>query len=449
MKVAVLGAGVAGLVAARKLAHDGHAVTVFERWPGLGGQAATLDVGGHLLERYYHHWFTSDRHAVELCAELGVEVAWHPSTTAFFVDGRLHPFTSPSDLLRFRALPVRDRLRMGLAVLRLQRSSDGVAAYEHETARSWIEREMGSEAWRAVWGPLLRGKFGSRADDISMAWLWGKLTTRRRLRGKEARGELLGYPAASFEALSAALVREIEGAGGRVVVDAPVTRVDRDGDVFRLTVGAPGSFRRGLDPRAFDPLPDVHTAAAVLATLPNEVFDAVAGHLVSDGYRRRLASVEYHTALCLLLELDRPFSPFYWTNVADPALPFVGLVEHTNLVPAERYDGRRFLYVANYVEPGSPLLDLAADALLEHYLPGLRQVRPDFTLDRVRARWRFVEPAGQPVVDVGYRERIPPHDTGVPGLVLANTTQIYPEDRGTNYAVRGGEAAARLLVAGA
>ena len=119
---------------------------------------------------------------------------WHPSSMAFFVDGRFHAFTTPLDLARFTPLRVRDRLRMGLAVLRLQRSSRGVEAYEGETAKSWIEREMGPAAYAKVWGPLLRGKFGDRTGDISMAWLWSKLTLRRKLEGEEARKELLGYP---------------------------------------------------------------------------------------------------------------------------------------------------------------------------------------------------------------------------------------------------------------
>ena len=53
MRVAVIGAGVAGLVCAHRLSEAGHTCDVYERWPGLGGQAATIDVGGgHLLERY-------------------------------------------------------------------------------------------------------------------------------------------------------------------------------------------------------------------------------------------------------------------------------------------------------------------------------------------------------------------------------------------------------------
>jgi protoporphyrinogen oxidase len=186
----------------------------------------------------------------------------------------------------------------------------------------------------------------------------------------------------------------------------------------------------------------------VLATVPNDVFEPmVAPGLLGHAYIERLRSIEYFAALCLLLELDRPFSPFYWTNVAEPDVPFVGLIEHTNFIEPERYGGRRFLYVANYVERGHELLGLDADALLERYTPGLRRANPAFDRSWVRARWLHREPAAQPIVTVGYAERIPPLRTPVEGLFLANTTQVYPEDRGTNYAVRLGEEAARAVTA--
>src|SRR3712207_305303 len=171
MRVAVIGAGVAGLVAAHRLGERGHVCDVYERWPGLGGQAATLDVGGgHLLERYYHHLFTSDRHIADLYAELGMpdELERRPSSVAFFADGRQWPFVTPLDLLRFKPLPPLARVRMGAAVLALQRFGRDRAPYERITAREWIVKRMGRAPWDKVWGPLLRGKFGERAEDIAM-----------------------------------------------------------------------------------------------------------------------------------------------------------------------------------------------------------------------------------------------------------------------------------------
>jgi protoporphyrinogen oxidase len=464
MRVAVLGAGVAGLVAAYRLTREGHVCDVYERWPGLGGQAATLDVGGgELLERYYHHLFTSDRHIVALYEELGMgdELEWRPSSMAFFVDGRQWAFNGALDLLRFRPLPPLARIRMGLAVLLLQKRAHEAGPFESITAREWIESRMGRAPWRKIWGPLLRGKFGERAEDISMAWLWSKLTLRRQLEGDEARVEQLGYPKHSWELLFDALRSAVDAGGGRVLTDRPAAGLSRDGEVFVVASGAPGSFRRGHDPRAFARLspapaaPDASAADderydAVVATVPSDVFlgllDDDLGAAIGAEYLDRLRATEYHTALCLLLELDRRFSPFYWTNIADTTIPFVGLIEHTNFIDPERYDGRRFLYVANYLAPGDPLLALTQDELLDAYLPGLRAVQPDFSPEWIVQSWLHREPAAQPIVTVGYHRRIPPFTTGVPGLVLANTTQIYPEDRGTNYSVRlGGDAARALL----
>jgi protoporphyrinogen oxidase len=441
------------LTAAHRLARAGHAVDVYERWPGLGGQAATMDVGdGHRLERYYHHLFTSDTHIAALFAELGMPdaIEWRPSSVAFFARGGLHPFVTPLDLLRFKPLSPLARVRMGAAALALQRFAGDRAPYERITARAWIERRMGRQAWTEVWGPLLRGKFGERADDIAMVWLWSKLRLRRTVAGEDVRQERLGYPRDSWEPLFAALARSIEGAGGRVLTDRPAARVARAGDGFVVHAAAPGSFRAGHDPRAFAAGGEGEPYDRVLATVPNDVFerllDPALAAEVGEPYLARARGIEYFAALCLLLEIDRPFSPYYWTNVADRALPFVGVIEHTNFVEPERYGGRRFLYVANYLPHGDELLDLDADALLARYEAGLRAINPAFSRAWVKRAWRFAEPAAQPIVTVGYADRIPLLRTPAPGLVLANTTQVYPEDRGTNYAVRLGDQAAAALV---
>ncbi len=226
----MIGAGVAGLSSAHRLSQSGHACDVYERWPGLGGQAATLDVGGGArIERYYHHLFMTDGHIKALCRQLGLPdlLEWRPSSVAMFADGKARAFTTPLDLLRYSPLSLHARLRLGAAVLALQRRRR-VDPFELITAWAWIERYMGRQVWEKVWGPLLRAKFGERADAIAMAWLWSKPTLRRELKGPEARQELLGYPRDSFEALFAAQAREIEAAGGRVLIDRPVAAISHD-----------------------------------------------------------------------------------------------------------------------------------------------------------------------------------------------------------------------------
>ncbi len=452
--VAVVGAGVAGLACAHRLAAAGVECDVYERWPGLGGQAATLDAGGGVrIERYYHYLFTSDREIIALFGELGLggSLERHRADSAIAIDGRVWPFNGALDLLRFRPLPLAGRLRMGLALARMQLGRRGLADYERETARAWIERTMGTAAWETVWGPLMRGKFGDRAERVSMAWIADKASRRRSIRDGEARQEAFLYPRDGFEPLFAELRRRIEAAGGSVAVDRPVARLSREDGALRVVPGAAESFRRGLDPRGFEADGPGRRYAAVACCVPNEVFagllDPGLEHEVGRAYLERLESIEYFTALALVLELERPLTKHFWVNVADRECPFVGLIEHTNLVGAQRTGGRCFSYVANYLPPGHELLALGPDELLARCEPGLRRLNPAFERSWVRRSWCFKEPAAQPIVDVGYRERIPPRRTPADGLLLVNTSQVYPQDRGTNYAVRDGEAAAGEVLA--
>ena len=455
MRVAVLGAGMAGLAAGYRLGAEGHEVDVYERWPGLGGQAATIDTGDEILvERYYHHLFTSDREIADLCEEIGIgdELAVWPSSMGMFYGGKLYPFTSPLDLLRYKPMSPLARIRMGFAVVMLQRRANDVTPFEPMTIKDWVQRKMGRQAWETIWGPMLRGKFGDQAGDISMSWLWAKLRNRRQTSGDEAKEEKLVYPRHSFEAIFRRLEERIGEQGGRVLIDRPAARVERGEDgAFLVHAGAPDSFRRGHDPRSFEVNGEPERYDAVISTLPTDIFEQVLDPAlrgeVGDGYFERANSIEYFEALCLLVELDRQFHPYYWTNVADEDMRFIGVIEQTNLVGPEHYGGRRFMYVANYLPRGHELLSLSMDELWDVYEPGLRKVNPGFSRDWVKRSWLFREPAAQPVVLPNYRDRMPPYETGVPGLLMANTTQVYPDDRGTNYAVREADEVVAALLA--
>jgi hypothetical protein len=95
--------------------------------------------------------------------------------------------------------------------------------------------------------------------------------------------------------------------------------------------------------------------------------------------------------------------------------------------------------VANYVDHDDPLLSLSMDELLDHYEEGLRLANPGWSRAWIKNAWLHREPAAQPIVTAGHRDRMPALRTPADGLLLANTQQIYPEDRGTNYSVRLGD----------
>lgn len=428
-RCAVVGAGLTGLVAALRLAEAGRSVTVFERYPEPGGLVATFVVGDERLECFYHHAFTSDDHLLSLAAELGLddEIEWLPSRMGIFTAGRLWDFGTPASLLRFAPLPLADKARFALATLRL-RQAPRPEPFEGVTAVAWLQRHAGRRATDVVWRPLLEQKFADRADSVSMAWLWHKIHLRARSRGRGGLDERLGVMRGSFGRLVDALVTRLVAAGGRLRLGEPVRSLTSQGGAVRLATNRSEESFSGV----------LFTAA------PAELARVLGGA----GRERAVtpAAVEHTAAVCLVLELDRPLTPYYWLNVADPTVPFGGVIEQTNIVGSSRYGGRHVVYLSKYVFESHPLWSSSAEAVWGSFAPHLRRLNPAFAESWVLARHCFKAANAQPVVTPGYALRRPPFATLVPGVSHACMAQIYPEDRGQNYAIRLGSQAARRML---
>lgn len=430
-RVAVIGAGFAGLGAGHRLARAGVRVEVFERSGKLGGLAMTVPVEGTEVEKYYHHWFTSDAEVLGLLPELGLEerLRWISPVMGMFCDGKIWRFMSPLDLLRFRPLGFLAKLRFGLVTLFLQ-NYPRQEPFERVTAAEWLRRYAGRQVWETVWGPMLRSKFGRRAETISMAWIWNKMQLRGNSRNKAGNKESLGYLDGGFGLVADALAREIGARGGRVRTSE---RVDR---LSRAPAGAGFVIRTPRGEERFD---------AVISTIAPPLLARLAPDLPEE-YRRRLDGMEHMAILCTLYVLRRSLSSIYWLNVSDDEIPFGGLIEHTNFVPPSTYGGKRLMYVSHYLDPDDPAWSMDESALAAHYRPGLGKIRPDFDDSWVERRHPFRDRWAQPIVTTDYVDRILPGESPWPGLYLATMSQIYPQDRGTNYALRIGRQTAECLL---
>lgn len=438
MNIGIIGAGAAGLAAALDLAGQGHKVDVFESAPFLGGQASTFPVNGVPLERGYHHLFRSDYAMIDLIEELGLghRLKWINSNVGYYANGRLWPFTSPADLLRFRPLPLADRIRIGLFTLRLQRRKEW-ASLEAATAVEWLREHAGRNACETIFEPMLRGKFGRHHDQITMAWIWNKFALRTASRGDGIIGkfrERLAYPMGSFGEIFDVLADRVRSLGSDVRISSAVRQIIvEDGRVRALEVAVDGGApeRRDYD--------------QVLATTPSFILPRLVSHL-PDSYMAKLTDKVYLSAVLVILQLTRQLSPHYWTYVGDRSLPFLGIIEHTNFIPAEHYGGAHLVYLTNYLERGDRFYEMSGEELYREYLPHLRKINPAFDESWVENYHHHKVDAAQPIVTRGYSASIPDHRTPVPGLYLANTTQIYPEDRGTNYSVRMGRRVAAMMM---
>ena len=411
MKTAILGAGALGLTVAYRLAARGEEVVVLERELRPGGLAAGFEVEpGIWLEKFYHHLFQGDRHAIGLMDELGLgdELVWRRPLTVTLRGGRVHQLDSPASLLRFRPLPLTGRLRMGAALAYL-RALPNPERLEGQTAAAWIRRRMGNNAYEVVWGPLLRGKFGALAEEIAMPWFWARVHDRT---------SQLGYLRGGFQRLYDRLAERIGEMGGELRFGTEVREVQRD---------AEGGFTIQTSDGAI-------AADRVVSTLAPRLTCRLAPELPPD-YRARHDWGQAYGAHCLVLSLDRPLTDTYWMNVNDPGFPFMALVEHTNYLEADAYAGRHLVYLGNYRPMDDPLMTMPSDEVVSQFAPHLSRINPSFSSAWITDAWAFAAPFAQPIVTTDYRDHIPPFETPIPGLWVASMFQVYPHDRGQNYSV--------------
>ncbi len=430
--VVVIGGGFTGLAAAYQLCLEGIRVTVVEQGAETGGLARSFEVeSGDRLECFYHHWFTNDRHIMALIRELQAEdeVILRQTRTSIYFSHRIYRLATPSDLLRFAALSLLDRVRLGWLVMRV-RMVGNWRALEKLSAEAWLKRLGGHEVYRVVWEPLLRGKFGDLAPEVSAVWIWNKLKLRGGSRGKDG-AERLAYFRGGFRALVQRMEQAIVSRGGQILTGTIATGLQ----LTRGRVTAVATNQGTLP------------ADAVIVTPALPVLARLMGAHLSAEQLASYARIKYLANVCLILELDRRLSDSYWLNVNDSSFPFVGVIEHTNFEAPAQYGGRSIVYLSRYLPADHSHFGLDDDATLEHCLPYLSVIFPQFRRDWIVKHHVWRARYAQPVVTKDYSAFIPALRSPIEGVYLASMAQIYPEDRGTNYAVRDGRAAAAVVAA--
>jgi len=405
-----------------RLAQAGRRVTLIEREPQLGGLAAGFRVGPNALEKFYHHIFKTDTTIIAFINELGLgdRLIWGQPNTSTLSNGRIVSLGTIPDLLRLPLLPTLQRFRFlaGMAALKAIPNEKPFAGH---TAAEWMPRLMGRHVYDVMWEPVLRGKFGARADQIAMSWLWSRVH-ERSLR--------LGYIRGGFQQMYDAFGARLNALGGTVLTGTAATSISRSENGIEVQTDSGASHQ-------FDQL---------LVTLPTRLFMRLTPSLPAE-FVDRYQGPEHYGAHVLILGLDRPLvQGVYWLNINDRDLPFLALVEHTNFMPPSDYGGLHLVYLGNYLPMDHPLFTSSDSDILESYLAALKRIRPDLDASWVKQHWVFRAPFAQPIVTTDYLSQLPRHETPLPGVFLANMAHVYPQDRGQNYSLRLGERMARLML---
>jgi protoporphyrinogen oxidase len=427
----IVGAGFTGLSAALELVRNGQRVLVLEADSRPGGLASTFEFkDGVEVEKFYHHWFDNDQYVPELVKSLGLEgdILTMPSKTGMYFNGRHWRLSSPLDLLRFKPLSLIDRFRLGLLVLQVRRVKDW-KSIEHLSIREWLEPLCGKNVFRIVWQPLLESKFSIFSDAVNAVWMWKKLVLRGSTRNTKG-GEQLAYFKGGFGRLAQAMADEITRLGGEIRYTTHVTGVSQqDGQITALQT--PGGDVCGGQ-FLFTP------AFPIIA----KFFDD--GSQVD--WVNSLRRVKYLGNICLVLELDRSLSDTYWLNVNDPGFPFVGVIEHTNFDSPANYNGKHIVYLSRYLAKEDPVWTYQSESYLDFSLGHLKRMFPALERSWVQDFHIWRAEFAQPVTERNYSSYVPSCQTPFSNGWVSTMAQIYPEDRGTNYAIREGQAAARLIL---
>ena len=425
-RVAIVGAGAGGLAAAYDLVRAGRQVTILESEEQVGGLASGFKQShwDWSVEKYYHHWFASDRHILGLIRELGWQdqVLFPRPVTVVYYQERFYPLDSPLAVLRFPGIPFPDRLRVG-AVIGYLRYVAAWPPLERVTAHEWLRRWIGRRSYQALWEPLLIGKFGPYYQQVNMAWFWARF---------KARTPRLGTFQGGFQAFMDKLAERVQQLGVTVRLTTPVRRIEaRDGGKLVLhTETGEEIFDQCL----------VTTSPGLLAWLAPSL---------AEPYLQGLLALKSMGAVVLVLALKHRLSEqgYYWHNLPKSAdFPFLSLVEHTNFVSPEHFGGEHIVYCGDYLDPHHEYFSLSQEVLVDRFLPALQRINPKFSRDWVRESWLFRTPYAQPVPPLNHSRSIPDIKTPLPGLWFASMSQVYPWDRGTNFAVQiARQAAARML----
>ena len=430
MKVAVIGAGFGGMAAAYDLRKAGHEVTIFEAADYVGGLAAGFKESywSWSVEKFYHHWFASDREMLRLIRELGWQdkVYFPRPYTVLLYKGKWYPFDSITKALLFPGLGFGfNKLRFGLVGLYLKLTNNW-HLLEKYTADEWMRTWAGSQVYDKMWKPLLIGKFGSYYDQVNMAWMWARL---------KARTTRLGTFEGGFQNFANMFAKRLRELGVAIRLKTGVRSIQRLAELgLEIEIEDGGGRKQETFQKVL-----VTTAPSLLAKLCPDL---------PQDYLKGLLGLKSMGAVVMVMSLKRQLSEqgFYWFNLPkEQGYPFLALVEHTNFVPPDKFGGDHVVYAGDYLEVGHEYFSLSDEQLLQRFIPAFKKFNPNFEQGWVKKVWVFKTPYAQPVPLVNHSKNIPAIRTPIQGLYFASMSQVYPWDRGTNFAVQIGRQAAAMM----
>lgn len=433
MKVAIIGAGAAGLSAGYELSKRGIPVEIFERDNSLGGLAGSFLLDDGYVEKFYHFICLNDFTYQQTLQELGLQhlLRWRLTDMGQYYNGRIFSLGRPFDLLSFTPLPLADKIRMGLHIRKIQKAHwDEWKPLEHVPIDDWLQSTFGPNVFRVLHEPMVRLKFGDYRKKISAAWMWARIHRLGRSRTKIRNREKVGYVEGGSQIIMDALGEAIQQNGGSITLNASVEKLLLGKDSVR------GIVVNGKE-RTYDSVVSTVALPAFLRLMPASL---------QGDYWTRLRNIESIGVICVFLRSTKSFGKFFWTNISDPRIEMAGVIEYTNLNPLRHLGGDSILYLPQYIPSSVEKFSKPDQEIIQEYLGYLKLINPEFSDDHVKDVFVFREKYAQPICEVGFTKDIPDIRTPLRGLYLTDSSQLHPDDRTISNSLGLGKSAASLIL---
>jgi len=359
-----------------------------------------------------------------LIEELGLssKVVVKTPKTVMYHKGKFYPFDSIPAALMYPGLGWGiNKIRFGLVGVYLRLTTNW-KSMEKTTVDAWMRKWAGDHVYETMWEPMLLGKFGERfARQVNMAWMWARM---------HARTTSLASYEGGFQAFANDFAAVLQSKGVSIQYNTKVDQIEPvEGRVQLSLAGQPVVYDQ------------------VLVTVSPGQLARMAPSLGED-YLKGLLGLKHLGAVVMVVSLKHPLSPegYYWYNLPKKeGYPFLALVEHTNFLDKSHYNNENLVYCGDYLEGDHEYFKLTQAELLQRFLPSFKKINPQFQEDWVNESWLSRESYAQPVPFLNHSRNIPAIQTPIKGLYFASMSQVYPWDRGTNFAVEIARRAVRLM----
>ncbi len=432
MKVAIIGAGYSGLSIAKELVENGQEVTIFEKENYVGGMVNTIDILDTRLEKYYRHIFKSDKEVINLIKEMEIEenLIWPSTKMGYIINNKIYEFGTPISLLKFKELNFLEKIIFGFNIINLKLINN-YKKLENVTAEQWLKKRIGNKIYSKIWEPLLLSKFGDEKEKISMVWLWGKI--KLRSTSSTNNGEQLGYLKGSYQKLTDSLYQYLVDKKVDIKLKINIKEIKKENKYTIIYNDNDIEDKK----QEFD---------IVVSTIDYKNFVNLFNKYIDEEELQKIKEIEYTAARTMIIVSDISFSPFYWINVGNKDIPFGGIIEHTNLVSKDNYKQNHIIYISNYMTEENKLYKMTKEELLQEYIKYLNKINHNFSMKNIKQCYVFDEQYAQPIIKCNYSNIILDNKLKNENIYICSMPQIYPEDRGMNYAIKEGKNTAKKIL---